>query len=198
MQNITEQVTLTGKHVTLVPLTQERHDEFVNAIEDGQLHQLWCANVPAPDGLKAEIDRRLGLHAQGKMLPFAVIDNQRNVAVGMTSYMNIDDTLPRLEIGSTWYAKSAQRTPINTETKYLLMEYAFEKLGCVAVEIRTHFLNQQSRRAIERLGAKLDGILRNHLRTKNGTIRDTCIYSIVFSEWPAIKTHLTWLMAKPR
>ncbi|WP_099109719.1 MULTISPECIES: GNAT family N-acetyltransferase [Xenorhabdus] len=198
MQNITEQVTLTGKHVTLVPLTQERHDEFVNAIEDGQLHQLWCANVPAPDGLKAEIERRLGLHAQGKMLPFAVIDNQRNVAVGMTSYMNIDATLPRLEIGSTWYAKSAQRTPINTETKYLLMEYAFEKLGCVAVEIRTHFLNQQSRRAIERLGAKLDGILRNHLRAKNGTIRDTCVYSIVLSEWPAIKTHLTWLMAKPR
>ncbi|WP_340609800.1 GNAT family N-acetyltransferase [Xenorhabdus bharatensis] len=198
MQSITEQVTLTGKHVTLIPLTQERHDEFVSAIEDGQLHQLWYANVPAPDGVKAEIERRLSLHAQGKMLSFAVIDNQRNVAVGMTSYMNIDNTLPRLEIGSTWYAESAQRTPINTEAKYLLLEYAFEKLGCVAVEIRTHFLNQQSRRAIERLGAKLDGILRNHLRTKNGTIRDTCVYSMILSEWPAIKTHLTWLMAKPR
>ncbi|CDL79221.1 GNAT family N-acetyltransferase [Xenorhabdus cabanillasii] len=198
MQNITEWVTLTGKYVTLVPLTQERHDEFARAIEDGQLHQLWYANVPAPDGVQTEIERRLALHAQGKMLPFTVIDNQRNVAIGMTTYMNIDANLPRLEIGSTWYAKSVQRTPVNTEAKFLLLEYAFEKMDCVAVEFRTHFLNHQSRRAIERLGAKLDGVLRCHLRTRDGSMRDTCVYSILRSEWPAIKNHLIWLMAKPR
>ncbi|MDR0218405.1 MAG: GNAT family N-acetyltransferase [Enterobacteriaceae bacterium] len=198
MQNITEWTTLTGKYITLIPLKQERHEEFARAIEDGQLNQLWYANVPAPEGVEAEIDRRLSLHAQGKMLPFVVIDNQTNTAIGMTSYMNIDANMPRLEIGSTWYAKSAQRSPVNTEAKLLLLEYAFEKLGCVAIELRTHFLNNQSRRAIERLGAKLDGILRCHMRTKNGLVRDTCVYSILQSEWPAIKAHIEWLMAKPR
>ncbi|MCP9268120.1 GNAT family N-acetyltransferase [Xenorhabdus sp. XENO-1] len=198
MKKITEWVILSGKFVTLVPLEYNRHDEFVRAIEEGQLHQLWYTNIPEPANVKADIERRLALHEQGSMLPFTVIDNQTGVAVGMTTYMNIDAKTPRLEIGSTWYARSAQRTPINTEAKYLLLEYAFEQLGCVAVEFRTHFLNHQSRGAIERLGAKLDGILRSHLRARDGSIRDTCVYSILASEWPAIKTHLLWLMAKPR
>ncbi|BET95492.1 GNAT family N-acetyltransferase [Xenorhabdus taiwanensis] len=198
MGKITDWVTLTGKSVTLMPLSHDRHDEFVCAIEDGQLHKLWYTSVPDPVNVHAEIERRLTLHARGSMLPFAVINNATGTAVGMTTYMNIDANIPRLEIGSTWYAHSVQRTAINTEAKFLLLQYAFEELECVAVELRTHFLNHQSRKAIERLGAKLDGILRHHLRAKDGSIRDTCVYSILFNEWPAIKTHLTWLMAKPR
>ncbi|MDX7990561.1 GNAT family N-acetyltransferase [Xenorhabdus littoralis] len=198
MKKITDWVTLTGKSVTLVPLSHDRQDEFVRAIEDGQLHQLWYTSVPDPVNTHAEIERRLALRDKESMLPFAVIDNATGMAVGMTTYMNIDADIPRLEIGSTWYARSVQRTAINTEAKFLLLQYAFEELGCVAVEFRTHFLNHQSRNAIERLGAKLDGILRHHVRTKDGSIRDTCVYSILLNEWPAIKTHLAWLMAKPR
>ncbi|WP_340615942.1 GNAT family N-acetyltransferase [Xenorhabdus entomophaga] len=198
MKKITDWVTLAGKSVTLEPLSHDKHGEFVRAIDDGQLHKLWYTSVPYPTNVAADIERRLALHAKGSMLPFTVIDNATGAAVGMTTYMNIDANTPRLEIGSTWYARSVQRTAINTEAKFLLLQYAFEELGCVAVELRTHFLNQQSRRAIERLGAKLDGILRSHLRAKDGSIRDTCVYSILLNEWPAIKTHLTWLMAQPR
>ena len=114
----------------------------------------------------------------------------------MTTYMHIDQATPRVEIGSTWYAKRVQRTALNTEAKLLLLTHAFETLGCVAVEFRTHFMNQQSRRAIERLGAKLDGILRNHFLTENGTLRDTCVYSILISEWPTVRTHLEHQLAK--
>ncbi|WP_237387928.1 GNAT family N-acetyltransferase [Xenorhabdus sp. Sc-CR9] len=198
MKKITDWITLTGKNVTLVPLSHDRHDEFVCAIEDGQLHKLWYTSVPEPDNVHKEIERRISLNIKGTMLPFTVIDNATGNAVGMTTYMNIDENIPRLEIGSTWYARSVQRTSINTEAKLLLLQYAFEEQGCLAVEFRTHFLNHQSRRAIERLGAKLDGILRNHMQAKDGSIRDTCVYSILLSEWPAIKTHLEWLMAKPR
>ncbi|CDL82367.1 GCN5-related N-acetyltransferase [Xenorhabdus szentirmaii DSM 16338] len=198
MKQITDWITLTGKHVTLEPLSHDRHEEFANAIEDGQLHKLWYTYVTDPANVHAEIDRRLALHAKGTMLPFTVIDNATGKAIGMTTYMNIDVNIPRLEIGSTWYAASSQRTPINTEAKTLLLQYAFEELGCVAVEFRTHFLNHQSRRAIERLGAKLDGILRHHMRSRDGSVRDTCVYSILLNEWPAIKNHLAWLMAKPR
>ncbi|MBD2810080.1 GNAT family N-acetyltransferase [Xenorhabdus sp. Vera] len=198
MKKITDWITLTGKNVTLVPLSHDRHDEFVCAIEDGQLHKLWYTNVPEPDNVHKEIERRIALNIKGTMLPFTVIDNATGNAVGMTTYMNIDENIPRLEIGSTWYARSVQRTSINTEAKLLLLQYAFEEQGCLAVEFRTHFLNHQSRRAIERLGAKLDGILRNHMQAKDGSIRDTCVYSILLSEWVAIKTHLEWLMAKPR
>ncbi|MDC9589189.1 GNAT family protein [Xenorhabdus sp. XENO-10] len=198
MRKITDWVTLTGKSVTLVPLSHDRHDEFVRAIEDGQLHKLWYTNVPDPANIHEEVERRLDLHTDGSMLPFTVIDNATGMAVGMTAYINIVESIPRLEIGSTWYARSVQRTAINTEAKFLLLQYAFEELECVAVELRTHFLNHQSRKAIERLGAKLDGILRQHLRAKDGSLRDTCVYSILLNEWPAIKNHLTWLMTKPR
>ncbi len=116
----------------------------------------------------------------------------------MTTFMNIDQANRRVEIGSTWYARSVQRTALNTEAKLLLLEHAFDTLACIAVEFRTHFLNQQSRRAIERLGAKLDGVLRNHSLAHNGTLRDTCVYSILNSEWPAIRTHLLWQLDKPR
>ncbi len=148
--------------------------------------------------MRGEIRRRLGLQAQGVMLPFTVIDRPRDRVVGMTTYMNIDAAGPRVEIGSTWYAQSVQKTGLNTEAKLLLLAHAFDTLDCLAVEFRTHFLNHQSRRAIERLGARLDGVLRCHQRAKDGTMRDTCVYSIVPSEWPAVRSHLIWQLGRPR
>ncbi len=189
-------VTLTGQHVELLPLSQDHHDGLVAAVNDGDLWQLWYTAIPSPEGMKAEIDRRLGLQATGTMLPFTVVDRASGKIAGMTTYMNIEVSLPRLEIGSTWYAKSVQRTPLNTEAKRLLLSHAFEKLSCVAVEFRTHFFNQQSRRAIERLGARLDGILRCHLRVADGTLRDTCVYSVIAPEWPAVRSHLTGKLAR--
>jgi RimJ/RimL family protein N-acetyltransferase len=125
------------------------------------------------------------------MAPFTVLDPENRIA-GMTTYMNIDAQNRRVEIGSTWYARRVQRTPLNTEAKLLLLTHAFETLNCIAVEFRTHFLNHQSRRAIERLGARLDGILRHHTVTADGLLRDTCVYSITAPDWPTIRTHLTF------
>jgi RimJ/RimL family protein N-acetyltransferase len=147
--------------------------------------------------MAAEIERRLGLQASGSMLPFTVIDASGRI-VGMTTYMNIDADTPRVEIGSTWIAAGAQRGPLNTECKLMLLSHAFEQLGCLAVEFRTHRLNLQSRRAIERLGAQLDGILRAHRRGPDGNVRDTAVYSITAPEWPTVKTHLQWQLEKPR
>jgi N-acetyltransferase len=192
-----EPVTLRGRYAALEPLTQHHHDALVEAVKDGELWQLWYTTVPAPQQMAAEIDRRLGLQQKGAMLPFAVFDVSGK-CVGMTTYMNVDRTHRRVEIGSTWYAKSAQRTPLNTECKRLLLTHAFEALDCIAVEFRTHFFNHQSRRGIERLGAKLDGILRSHQMMPNGTLRDTCVYSIIAAEWPTVKAHLAWQLAKPR
>jgi RimJ/RimL family protein N-acetyltransferase len=142
-----------------------------------------------------EIERRLALQTTGSMLPFAVLDAD-GICAGMTTFMNIDAVHKRVEIGSTWYAKRVQRTPLNTECKLMLMTHAFETLGCIAVEYRTSFFNRQSRRAIERLGAKLDGILRNHQRHSDGSLRDTCVYSIIASEWLAVKKHLTFQLTR--
>ena len=188
-----EPVTLPGLRVTLQPLSLQHHDDLVEAVQDGELWKLWYTLIPAPHDLRAEIERRLDLLVQRKMLPFAVVENASGKAVGMTTYLNIDVSHRHVEIGATWYRKRVQRTALNTECKLLLLTHAFETLNCIAVEFRTHFFNQQSRRAIERLGAKLDGILRNHQISSNGTLRDTCVYSIVNSEWPTVKTHLAWL-----
>jgi N-acetyltransferase len=192
-----EPVTLKGAHASLEPLTAAHAAEAGDAARDGELWKLWYTAVAAPEDMPREVERRLGLQKAGSMLPFAVRDATGRF-VGMTTYMNIDALNRRLEIGSTWIAESAQRGPLNTECKLLLLTQAFETLGCIAVEFRTHFLNQQSRRAIERLGARLDGILRNHTRTANGMLRDTCVYSIIESEWPTVKAHLQWQMARPR
>ena len=145
--------------------------------------------------MPAEIDRRLALRAAGAMLPFTVFDAEGRIA-GMTTYMNVDAANRRIEIGSTWYARRAQRTALNTQCKLLLLGHAFETLDCIAVEFRTHFFNQQSRKAIERLGAKFDGILRNHQIAPNGTLRDTVVYSILPGEWPTVKAHLTYQLAE--
>ena len=186
-----EPVTLSGPHARLEPLSHEHRDGLVEAVKDGELWKLWYTSVPTPDGMAKEIDRRLSLQAAGSMLPFTVFDADGKVA-GMTTYMNVDATNRRVEIGSTWYAKWVQRSGLNTQCKLLLLGHAFETLDCIAVEFRTHFFNQQSRRAIERLGAKQDGILRSHQVAPNGTLRDTVVYSIVAAEWPTVKAHLNF------
>jgi N-acetyltransferase len=188
--------TLTGRYVELVPLSKDHNNGLVAAVSDGSLWQLWYTTIPAPEHMEAEIERRLALQEVGSMVPFTIIDRPSGRIVGMTTYMNIEAASPRVEIGSTWYAQSTQRTALNTEAKLLLLTHAFERLGCLAVEFRTHFFNQQSRRAIERLGAKLDGILRSHQRAQNGTLRDTCVYSIIASEWPTVRSHLAWKLER--
>lgn len=181
-------VTLAGNHVRLVPLNKDHHDALCDAAAD--LGPLWYTTIPTPEGMAAEIDRRLSLP---DMLPFTVMTPD-GTPVGMTTYMNIDAANRRVEIGSTWIGRAVQRTPLNTEAKFLLLRHAFESLDCIAVEFRTHRLNQQSRRAIERLGAQLDGILRAHMIIANGTIRDTACYSITAAEWPAVKAHLSHML----
>ena len=190
-------ITLSDTAVTLAPLSQDHAADLIEAAADGELWKLWYTMIPSPDGVVAEIDRRLGLMDKGSMLPFAILTPEGK-AVGMTTYMNIDAPNKRLEIGSTWYRKSVQRGPMNTQVKRLMLTHAFEALGCNAVEFRTHFMNHQSRAAIERLGAKLDGILRSHMVMADGSLRDTCVYSILAHEWPTVKTHLTWQLEKPR
>lgn len=190
-------LTLTGTHATLVPLAPAHAAALADATRDGELWRLWYTAIPSPERMAGEIDRRLGLQEKGSMLPFTVLDAQ-GVPVGMTTFMNVDAANRRVEIGSTWYARRVQRTPLNTECKLMLLGHAFEALQCIAVEFRTHRFNQQSRRGIERLGAQLDGILRNHQRMPDGTLRDTCVYSITADEWPTVKTHLRWQLDKPR
>ena len=192
------QVTLQGTHAALLPLDATFHDELCTAVSDGDLWKLWYTAIPHPEDMRAEIDRRLVLQAKASMLPFAVRSLSQNRIVGMTTYMNIDAAQKRVEIGSTWYAKSAQRTMLNTECKLLLLTHAFEKLDCVAVEFRTSYFNYASRIAILRLGAKQDGILRSHSRHADGSLRDTCVYSIIAAEWPAVKQHLTYQLARLR
>ncbi|MBE9476049.1 MAG: GNAT family N-acetyltransferase [Proteobacteria bacterium] len=193
-----DEFTVTGNHVVVEPLRMAHEADLQQAAADGELHRLWYTSIPTPEGVGAEIARRLALRESGSMLPFAIIDKASGRAVGMTTYMNIDAPNKRVEIGSTWYRKAVQRGPLNTECKFLLLQHAFETLDCIAVEFRTHFMNHQSRSGIERLGAKLDGILRSHMVSENGTLRDTAVYSIIACEWPAVKAHLTWQMERPR
>jgi RimJ/RimL family protein N-acetyltransferase len=191
-------ITLTGRTVSLVPLATDHEAALQMAVREGELWKLWYTSVPTPDAMRAEITRRLGLQDAGTMLPFTVLSQPDGRPVGMTTYMNIDSVHRHVEIGSTWYARGVQKTGLNTEAKLLLLAHAFDELGCIAVEFRTHFMNQASRRAIERLGARLDGILRSHQRASDGSLRDTCCYSIVASEWPTVRSHLRWQMEKQR
>lgn len=191
-----EPVTLRGDALTLEPLAHEHHDGLVDAARDGQLWNLWYTAVPHPEGMAAEIDRRLALQETGGMLPFAVRRHVDGLLLGMTTYMNIDASLPRVEIGSTWNRASAQGSGSNAESKLLLLGHAFDALGCPAVEFRTHWMNQQSRAAIERLGAKLDGVLRSHQRMADGSLRDTCVYSITAAEWPQVRSGLRFRLSR--
>jgi N-acetyltransferase len=189
-------VELRGSHAALVPLQPVHAAALAEAVRDGELWRLWYTFIPPPERMGAEIDRRLALQAAGSMLPFAVLD-AAGTPVGMTTYMNIDPVHRRVEIGSTWLAARVQRTPLNTECKRLLLGHAFEALDCIAVEFRTHRLNVQSRRAIERLGAQLDGILRAHQRSADGSLRDTAVYSITAAEWPTVRQHLDFQLQRP-
>ena len=174
-----------------MPLTSSHAEALADASRDGELSKLWYTSVPAPEAVAAEIERRLAWQAAGTMLPFAVIDARDGRVVGMTSFCRIDAPNRRVEIGYTWYAKRVQRTALNSECKLLLLAHAFERLDCIAVEFRTHWMNQQSRAAIARLGAKQDGVLRNHQLLPDGSLRDTVVFSIIASEWPAVKNNLT-------
>jgi N-acetyltransferase len=193
--NWLEPITLRGSHAILEPLTEAHHDDLVEAVKDGELWKPWFQIVVEPSRMRAEIGRRLALLAAGAMLPFTVMSTKARKPVGMTAFVNLDAANRRLEIGSTWYRRSVQRTALNTECKFMLLTHAFEEKSCIAVEFRTHYFNTQSRRAIERLGAKLDGILRNHKIMPNGTLRDYCVYSIIASEWPTVRANLKWQLS---
>ncbi len=183
--------TLRGARVILEPLALEHADELAQAVAEDDLWQRWYTNIPAPSEMRADIERRLEQHAASQVVPWTIRRASDNRAVGMTTYLNISEQHRRLEIGSTWLAASAQRTGINAEAKLLLLGRAFETLECIAVEFRTHWHNQQSRGAIAGLGAKQDGVLRNHQLGRDGTLRDTVVFSIIASEWPTVRMSLT-------
>ena len=197
LPSITAPVILRGRHASLVPLATTHLAGLTDAVRDGELWKLWYTAVPSPEGMSAEMERRMAMHSAGHMLPFTVLD-AHGTPVGMTTYMNVDNAHQRVEIGSTWYAARVQRTLLNTECKRMLLAHAFEALRCIAVEFRTHRFNTQSRRAIERLGAQLDGMLRVHQRASNGSLRDTAVYSITAAEWPTVMAHLDWQLNKAR
>jgi N-acetyltransferase len=186
-----EAVTLEGRYVTIEPLAREHEAEIKAAAADGELWRLWYTSVPAPHKTRSWLELALAQSANLGWMPFIVRD-ANGVLIGSTRYCNVDGANRRVEIGYTWYAKRVQRTAVNTECKLLLLTHAFEALKCIAVEFRTHLFNFSSRAAIERLGAKQDGILRNHQIMPDGTLRDTVVFSIVESEWPAVKRHLTY------
>jgi RimJ/RimL family protein N-acetyltransferase len=183
-------VTLEGEHVRLEPLVPGHAAALAGAIADGALDALWYTIVPAAAAVPGWIEAALAQQAAGRALPFAVVRRRDGRIVGSTRYMNVEDSQRRLEIGTTFYSASVQRSALNTECKRLLLAHAFERLGCLAVEFRTHWFNQRSRDAIARLGAKQDGVLRNHQRLPDGSLRDTVVFSIIESEWPAVKRHL--------
>ena len=193
-----EPVTLHGRHATLEPLARTHLEAIRLAAADGELWRLWYTSVPAPERTPGWLAAALDMREQQGAMPFAVRDGRDGAIVGSTRYFHVDAANRRLEIGHTWYAKRAQRTAINTECKLLLLTHAFETLHCIAVEFRTHWLNQASRAAILRLGAKQDGVLRNHQLLPDGSRRDTVVYSITDGEWPAARQHLRFLLERPR
>src|SRR3954451_1240020 len=185
-----EPVTLAGDVVTLEPLQRQHTSALTAAASDGRLWELWYTGVPTPEAMAADVESRLAQWEAGWMLPFVVRRNDTGVVVGATTYCNVEAEVPRLEIGYTWTTASVPRSGVNTESKLLLLGHAFESLGCIAVEFRTHWHNRQSRAAIAALGAKQDGVLRNHRRLPDGSLRDTVVFSITDAEWPAGGTGL--------
>jgi len=194
--NFVEPVTLSGQHATLEPLSTAHHDALCDAAKDGELWRLWYTSVPSPETMQAEIARRIEMRAQGSWFPFVIRRNDSGAVCGMTNFLNIDAANRRVEIGGTWHAASVQRSGVNTEAKLMLLTHAFETLQCIAVEFRTNYMNQQSRAAIARLGAKEDGILRNHSLVPGVGYRDTVVFSIIESEWPTVKRHLQFKLER--
>jgi len=191
-------VILEGHGIRLEPLTEHHHDVLAAAAADGTLWELWFTSVPEPGGTKAYIDAALQGQRDGHMLPWAVRDLAGDTVVGTTRYHDIVAAIDRVEIGYTWYASSRQRTGVNTACKLLLLAHAFDTLGCKVVGLRTDNFNFASQRAIEALGAKKDGVIRHHAPRRDGTVRDTVMYSIVLSEWPDVKRHLELRLARHR
>jgi N-acetyltransferase len=193
-----EPVTLKGEHATLEPLEAKHEAALRGAAADGELWRLWYTSVAPPDRIGEYIARALDMRERLGAMPFAVRQNATGNIVGCTRYFNVDAANRRLEIGHTWYSKRVQRTAINTECKLLLLTHAFDVLRCIAVEFRTHWFNHASRVAIERLGAKQDGVLRNHQLLADGSKRDTVVFSIIDGEWPAVRQHLKFQLERPR
>jgi len=191
-----EPVTLAGRHVRLEPLRPDHAAGLREAVADGEIWRIWYTSIPAPDAVEAEIARRLSLQQEGRMLPFATCTADGAQVLGMTTYMNIDAPNRRLEIGSTFLRGSAQGSGANAEAKRLMLAHALETLGCIAVEFRTHHMNRQSQQAIERLGARRDGVLRSHMIMPDGTLRDTHVFSILAHEWPAVRAGLDARLAR--
>jgi RimJ/RimL family protein N-acetyltransferase len=189
-------VTLAGRFVRLEPLQLEHLPGLQEAVLDGDVHRLWYTQVPAPDAMEAEIRSRLARQEAGTMVPFATRRLSDGRIIGMTAYCNIDAATPRLEIGHTWNSASAHGSGTNPDSKLLLLAHAFDVLGCRAVEFRTHWMNFRSREAIARLGARQDGVLRNHLRMPDGTLRDTVVFSVLDTEWPAVRRGLQERLAR--
>ncbi|MEQ5835890.1 GNAT family protein [Marinobacter sp. NFXS9] len=193
-----EDITLTNQTASLVPMASEHRDALVEAAGDGRLWELWFTGAPSADTVDTYIEQALKDKAAGRALPFVVIENASGDVIGATRYCNAEPDHQRVEIGYTWYAQRAQRTSVNTECKQLLLTHAFEQLNAIAVEFRTHWHNEASRRAIARLGAKQDGVLRNHRIEPDGAYRDTVVFSILESEWPTVRKSLAFKLARLR
>lgn len=191
-------VTLAGRGVRLEPLTVEHHDALVAAASDGELWNLWYTSVPRPAEVTDYIARALDGQREGHMLPWVVRDLASGAIVGSTRYHDIVPAIDRVEIGWTWYGTSWQRSHVNTTCKLLLLEHAFDALGCAVVALRTDNFNIASQRAIAALGAKLDGVLRHQMARRDGTARDTHVYSILRSEWGDVRRHLELRLARHR
>ncbi|HUD40643.1 MAG TPA: GNAT family protein [Dokdonella sp.] len=189
-------VMLEGEHVVLEPLQAGHAEALAAAAADGELHRLWYTSVPAPGEMAAYVAGFVEQQAQRTALPFAVRLRGDGTVVGHTAICNADGHHRRLEIGYTWYAARVQRTAVNTEAKLLLLRHAFEALGCVRVEFRTHWFNHRSREAIARLGARQEGVLRSHQTLADGSLRDTVVFSIIEPEWPAVRRHLIFRLER--
>jgi RimJ/RimL family protein N-acetyltransferase len=193
-----EPVTLAGDHASIEPLGREHEQALSRAAADGELWRLWYTSIAPPQKMAEYIATALDMRERLGAMPFVVREKPSGDIVGCTRYFNVDAINRRLEIGHTWYSKRVQRGPINTECKLLLLTHAFETLRCIAVEFRTHWFNHASRTAIARLGAKQDGVLRNHQLSADGSKRDTVVFSIIDGEWPAVKQHLRYQLERPR
>jgi N-acetyltransferase len=191
-----DRISLIGTHVVLEPLALEHAAGLAEAVRDGELWRLWYTKIPAPHEIDDYIHTALDMREHLGAMPFVVKSSRSREVIGCTRFFNVDESNRRLEIGHTWYAKRAQRTAVNSESKLLLLQHAFEQLEAIAVEFRTHWHNHASRRAIARLGAKQDGVLRHHQRAIDGTYRDTVVFSIIAVEWPAVRQSLQYALSK--
>ena len=188
--------TLEGHGVRLEPLSREHEKGLVQAAQDGKLWELWYTSVPEPEKTQTYIETALAGQKAGDMLPWTVVEAKSGEVIGSTRYHDIIAAADRVEIGYTWYAKRWQRSHVNTACKILLFEHAFEKVRCKVVGLRTDNFNWQSQRAIERLGAKKDGVIRHHWPRRDGTVRDTVMYSVLAAEWPDVKRHLEFRLKR--